>query len=110
MSADERLPAGIVIAAKLRELDHQAVSYYIANKGAYFSGTLLLKLNRLDGFCRVLIQNRDETGKLIWMDALKDEYVAEEAADAYIRRAVARDPDLWAIEIETRDGKNFFEE
>ena len=49
-------------------------------------------------------------GKLRWVDALpKDPTPSETDADAYITRTSARDPDLWVIEIEDRNGANPFD-
>ncbi len=106
---DERLPTGLWLEAQLRRLNETGQAYYIAQKGAYASGTVLLKINTLDGNCLVLTQVRDETGQLGWMGALRTERVAEADADAYIRRATDRDPDVWVIEIEDRAGFNPFE-
>lgn len=108
MSEDTRLPAGLWIEAQLRQLTVQAIPYYIVNKGAYYSGTVLLKLNMLENGCKILTQIRDLNGQLGWFSALKEETVAEAEADAYIRRAVERDPDVWVIEIEDRQGQNPF--
>ena len=44
-----------------------------------------------------------------WMAAFSGELVAETEADAYISRAMARDPDLWVVEIESPDGWHPFE-
>jgi hypothetical protein len=63
----------------------------------------------LDQGCRVLSQTRDFDGKLAWLAAFKGELVAESEADDYVGRAVARDPDLWVVEIEHRDGWHPFE-
>lgn len=103
--SETRLPAGLWIEAQLRQLDQEAVPYYLINKGAYFSGTVLLKINSIDNGCKVLTQIRDENGKLCWMNALKQEWLPEQEADSYITRAISRDPDLWAIEIEDRHMK-----
>lgn len=109
MTEDVRLPVSIWIDAHLRRLNERGQGYYILNKGTFSAGALLLKINLLDGFCHVLTQIRDMDGNLGWMNALKEERVAESEADAYIRRAVDRDPDIWAVEIEDREGKNPFE-
>ncbi len=107
--SEERLPAGLWIEAQLRLLTQKAIPYYIANKGAYYSGTVILKINSLTDGCLVLTQIRNENGKFGWMAALKGNWVAESEADAYIRRAVERDPDVWAIEVEDRTKQNPFE-
>ena len=58
---------------------------------------------------RVLTQGRDARGKLGWMSALGATPVPGAEAAAYIERAVKRDPDLWVVEVETRDGRHPFE-
>lgn len=107
--SDALLPTGLWVDAHLRQMTLACIPYYVAQKGAYASGTVLLKINLLNGLCRVLSQIRGINGELGWMKALKDEHVAESDADAYIRRAINRDPDLWVIEIEDRSGQNPFE-
>ncbi len=81
----------------------------VVHRGEKNSGTLILKINQLDAGCRVLSQTRNLDGELAWMAALGGELVAESDADAYIDRAVARDPDVWGLEIEDRDGRHPFE-
>ena len=49
-------------------------------------------------------------GRRGWYKAHKDEQVPEADADALIRRAIERDPDLWVIEVETRDGRSPFDD
>ena len=103
---EARLPTGLWLEAKLREMDAVGVSYYVMNKGAYAGGMVTLKLNGLNGVCRLLTQQRDIDGVLGWVNALDQEEVQELKADDYIRRSIDRDPDLWAIEIEDKAMKN----
>lgn len=94
----------------MRQLNAEGRGYYITQKGNYDSGLVLLKIDALDGTCRLLIQQRDFTSnELVWVAALEQEEVAETQASAYIQRATGRDPDLWVIEIEDREKQNPFE-
>ena len=67
-------------------------------------GTVMLKVYQPGTGCRLLSQMRDLDGKLSWFPAHKEDLIEEPQADQQIRRALDRDPDLWVIEIETRDG------
>lgn len=107
--SDDRLPTGLWVDAQLRHLTEKGTPYYIINKGAYAGGTVILKLNSLTEGCQILTQVRDMDGKLGWLIALSGGWVAESEADAYIRRAVDRDPDVWVIEVEDRSKINPFE-
>ena len=108
---DDRLPTELWVDACLRPLNGQGLFYYITQKGERNSGLILLKLADTGGRCTLLTQQRDfMTDKIGWVSALANEIVEETEADAYIRRAIERDPDLWVIEIEDPDMNNPFEE
>lgn len=94
------LPAALWIDLALQPLACRGIYHYIRQKGDAKTGVILLKLNGLAGFSRLLIQQRDENGILQWMQALKALDVPEAEAEGYIARAALRDPDLWVIEIE----------
>jgi hypothetical protein len=81
----------------------------VLRRGDPVGGMVLLKINRLDGGCAVLTQTRDLSGRPAWLAAMKGEPMPESEADAYIERAVKRDPDLWVVEIESRSGAHPFE-
>ena len=106
---DDRLPTSLYLDAYLKRIRDEGGVYYIHNKGAPASGTILLKLNNRQDGCVVLQQQRDLDGALGWMKLLKGRVVTEAEADAYITRAIERDPDLWAVEIEEPALKNPFE-
>ena len=103
--ADERLPTHIWVDAHLRRCSVEAVPAVVIHKGEKMGGTVLLKIYQPGTGCRLLSQMRDLDGVLAWYSAHKEEVIDEPKADDYIRRAIDRDPDLWVIEMETRDGK-----
>lgn len=109
MSGDDRIPTALFVDAHLRRLDAEGVFYYILQKGAHASGTIMVKINDRANGCIVLQQQRDLDGNMGWMKLFKGQVVAETEADSTITRARDRDPDLWVIEIEDKDLKNPFE-
>ncbi len=106
---EERLPTETWVKAHLRRCFAEAIHVAVLRKGDANGGTVLLKVLQRDSGCRVLSQMRDMEGRLGWLSALGEGLVEEAAADSYIERAVARDPDLWVIEVESRDGSHPFE-
>lgn len=102
---ESRIPTHIWVEAELRRLSADGVGVYVAAKGDFAGGMVLQKISDMTGRCRLLTQQRDLLGKLVWINALQDDFVDESEADKYIRRAVERDPDLWVVEIEDRDMK-----
>ncbi len=70
---------------------------------------MLLKINRLEKGCVMLTQTRDPKGRQAWFAAMAGALMPEAEAEAYIARAVRRDPDLWVVEIESRSGEHPFE-
>lgn len=110
MDGDEgRLQTGLWVETQLHTLTIKGIPYYIANKGAYASGMVMVKLSNLEGQCKLLQQQRDLDGVLGWMGLFDGGLVEERQADEYIRRSIDRDPDLWVVEVEDREMKNPFE-
>ena len=107
--SEERLPTELWVQAHLRRCSVDATPAALLRRGESERGTVLLKLNQIEAGCRILTQARDLDGRLGWLAALGGKLVPEADADAYIARAVERDPDLWVIEIEDRSGRNPFD-
>lgn len=106
---DALLPTALWVDAHIRQCTANAIPVYILKRGAYASGTLMLKICAFSNGIQLLSQMRDIDGKMGWMDVFDGKMVEESEVDAYIQRAIDRDPDLWVIEIESRDKINPFE-
>jgi hypothetical protein len=100
---EPRLKSGLQVQAIIRRHDRLAIPAVVVRKGDADAGAIVIKLNRRDLGCSVLNQGRSTTGEIVWMRGTGPELVSEETADAYIARQAARDPDLWVVEIESRD-------
>ncbi len=110
MDSDDRIPTETWVAAQLRSCHAQGKPAFLLRKGALAGGIVAVKVLDITlRRCCVFTQSRDFEGKSGWLAAFDGAYVDEAAADAYIERAVGRDPDLWVIEVETRDGLLPFE-
>lgn len=106
---DDRIPAEMWVAAQLRSCNGRGMPAYLVRKGSAMGGVVMVKLLDQTRQCRIFTQSRDFEGKTGWLPAFDGGHVDEAAADAYIGRAVSRDPDLWVIEVESRDGQMPFD-
>lgn len=105
---EARLKTKLVVQAAVRLCAQRAVPITVARRGDEDAGTILVKLNRRDLGCIVLAQTRDSGGEPAWLQATGEAPVDEPTADAYIARQVQRDPDVWVVEIEDREGRSAF--
>ena len=105
-----RLPTELWLMAGLRRCSADGIPATVVRRGEKQSGTVILKINRLDSGCQILTQARDLDGELTWFPALDGALVEESEADAYLERTAKRDPDVWIVEIEHREGWHPFQE
>ncbi len=102
MDGEARIPTHLWVEAEVRRLSGEGLGVYVAARGDKTGGMVIQKISDMGGNCRLRGQQRDLLGRLVWIDVLQDEIVPEREADAYIKRAIERDPDLWVVEIEDR--------
>ena len=103
--SESRLKAKLWVQAAIRTCQSQGIAAVLARRGDEDAGAVLIKQNLMGGGFLVLTQIRSGDGRLAWMKGTGPEPVDEEAAESYIARQVARDGDLWVIEIEDRAGR-----
>lgn len=99
---EARLKSGLWVSAVVRQCDQAARPAVVLRKGDPDSGGIVVVLRGREGLM-TLSQVRDGEGRLGWMRATGAGPVDQEAADAYVARALKRDPDLWVVEIEAPD-------
>lgn len=101
------LTTELMVNAYIRIAAKEGVPITVIRHGYGTSGTIILKINRLDGTARVLTQIR--TGdELAWSPAGRCDPMPEKDADAYLESQARIDPDSWLLEIEDRQGRAWF--
>lgn len=103
--AEPSLKAGIWISAHIRLCDLQSLPAVVRRRGDPDAGSILIRLDRLNGTSKLLSQVRDANGRRCWFLALGKDAAPDADVEAYIERRLATDPDIWIIEIEDRDGR-----
>ena len=104
----ERLTAGFWVAAYLTRLRLAAIPAYVTARGDDTAGAVIVKVATLDGKARALQRSFDYAAdRRIWLPLAEG---AEAEVDAALARQRARDPDLWVIELEYREGRHLLNE
>ena len=101
-----RLKPALWVRAVIRLCGTRDLPAFIVRHGDPDAGAVLLKLNRLEHGAVVLTQSRDLDGNMTWIRASGDAPVPDADAEAMVQRQIARDPDLWVVEIEDRQGRH----
>ena len=105
---EARLAAGIWVAAYLRRLTLADIPAYVTRHGDDTAGAVLVKCATLDGRASLWAREWDlDTDQRLWVRLNEG---AERDIDAQIARQTACDPDLWVVEIESRDARTLLDE
>ena len=108
---DERLPTKVWVEALMRRAQLEGASAFILQKGDASRGDVLVKVADMQGGARAYVPRTSMEGERVFVDLQSQQVGPEEVSvDEYVRRARARDADLWIIEIEDRDARHFITE
>jgi hypothetical protein len=105
--SDNRLPLDLLINALIRTAAREGVPIVVRRRGDAANGTIVLKINRLDGTARVLTQVRYDDD-LVWCPVSRTDPMSEAEADRYLDKQANIDPDSWLLEIEDKQGRHWF--
>lgn len=106
-----RLPTGLWVEALLRRAMVGGAAGFVLQRGDEERGNVLVKISTLTTKAQVFTPRTDMDGTRIFVDMALEGLPSEEIEiDAYLRREMARDRDLWVVEIEDRDGRHFLTE
>ena len=99
---EARIKAGLWVSAALRLGAVEGKPGLMVRKGDADAGGVLVILHGRTGNV-VLSQFRDAQGELAWMRGTGPEPVNDAVADAYVKKQVSYDSDLWVIEFDAAD-------
>jgi hypothetical protein len=104
----ERLTAGFWVSAYLTRLRLAAIPAYVTARGDETAGAVIVKVATLDGRARALQRSFDYAeNRRVWLPLAEG---PEDEVDAVLTRQRGRDPDLWVIEVEDREGRHLLNE
>ena len=103
-----RIKAEIYVRALVRRVNAECVGV-IARRGDTDAGGIYVRVNRLDGRSGLLVAFTDMNGERRWR-VLAPHLTPDDEIDDMLTREIARDPDMWVVEIEDKQGRHFLEE
>jgi hypothetical protein len=110
-----RLKSGIWVAAYIRRCQIEGAQAVLRRRGADEAGAVFIKVARLDGTADVFgpapqsAFDEARPSDRAFVHCLKAKPAPEADAEAYLRRQIDFDPDVWIVEVEDRAGRNFLD-
>ncbi len=103
-----RLTARFWVDAYLARLRFQDIPAFVVSHGDDTAGSVLIKLNTLDGSACAFTRSFDlMSGERVWAELASG---PEADVDNSIAKQRGFDPDLWVIEVEDRMGRHLLDE
>jgi hypothetical protein len=110
-----RLKTALWVAAYLRRCNVEGVFAVVRRRGSEEAGAIFVRISRLDGtsdlFGPAPQSTFDATAETAraFTPSLAAQTAPDEAVETYLARQLKFDPDIWIVEVEDRDGRNFLD-
>lgn len=102
------LNSDLWVGALIRRAQIEGANATVVRKGDMRAGTVIVKAyNTSTREARLYSEAFGQDGDRLWIQPVTG---TESELDAYIERQRGYDPDLWVVEIEDREGRNFITE
>ncbi len=109
-----RLASDFFVSAIIRRAELGGAYAALRRRGSAQSGTIFVLVDRRDGTCtlygpapQAFYEGGDSERAFTRLHA--EESVNREVAEARLEKEIRFDPDVWIIEIESRDGQSFLD-
>lgn len=106
-----RLRADIFAAALIRQAQSRGAYAMLRRRGAPEAGAIFVCVDRLDGTAALFgpapQSEIGEDGDRRFERLHKNDWVSTAIVDDKLRREIEFDPDLWIVDIEDRQGRDF---
>ena len=114
--APMRLKSSIWVSAYVRRCDIEGAFAAVRRRGAEEAGAIFVKISRLDGTGALygpapqsMIDDEQSAERLFIALAGAKEPASDADIEARLVRELKFDPDVWIVEVEDRQGRNFLD-
>jgi hypothetical protein len=110
-----RLKTALWVAAYLRRCHVEGVPAVVRRRGAEEAGAVFVRIVRLDGTSDLFgpapqsAFEEARTSPRAFAPSLARQTALDADIETYLARQLKFDPDLWIVEVEDRDGRNFLD-
>jgi hypothetical protein len=110
-----RLKTALWVAAYLRRCQVEGAFGVVRRRGAEEAGAVFVRIDRIDGtsdlFGPAPQSEFDATSGAdrAFTPCLKERPAPDAAVEAFLAREIKFDPDVWIVEVEDREGRNFLD-
>ena len=106
-----RVKTEIWVKAFLRRVMSEGIAGYIVASGDDYAGAIFIHIDNLNGshflFGPAPAGLEEVSHERRWVSCFGEEPVSKERADSYLAQQRKYDPDLWIVELEDKQGRNF---
>jgi len=103
------IPTDIWVAALIRRANLEGALAVVSRRGDARAGAVLVRVwNSRARAMTLFSEALDSKGQSVWIRPTKSNQEAD--ITAFVERAIGRDPDVWVVDIEDRDGRHFLVE